>query len=83
MRVKREKLGDYLFDYLLQMIGKTRMEVLDDDRWKFNFTMTREQYMKYHKYAVSLIMETLRCTKPKALRAFEWYWTVFGVRIRG
>lgn len=81
-KVKRENIGEHLFDFELKMIGKTRMDIVDQDRWFFNFTMTRGQYIEFRKYAVSLMMKTFRCTKPKALNIFEWYWSCFGVRIK-
>ena len=82
-KVRREDIGKHLFDYQLQMIGKTRIEVLDDDKWYFHFTMTRGQYIEFRKYAVSLMMKTFRCNKNKAIGIFEWYWTQFGVRLKG
>lgn len=80
-KVRRENIGEHLFDHQLQMIGKTRIDIVDNDRWRFNFTMTRAQYMEFHKYAISMMMKTFRCTKRKALGTFEWYWQQFGVRI--
>lgn len=81
-KVKRENIGQHLFEYQLKMIGKDLTSLIDDDRWSFHFTMTRGQYIEFRKYAVSLMMKTFRCTKPKALNIFEWYWQQFGVRIR-
>ena len=81
-KVKRENIGEHLFDYQLQMIGKTRMDVVDDDRWYFHFTITRAQYGGFKGYAVPLMMKTFRCPKRKALEIFEWYWQQFGLRIK-
>ena len=81
-KVKRENIGDYLFDHQLAMIGKTRMQVVDDDRWHFNFTMTRLQYTEFREYAIPLMMKTFRCNKNKAIGIFNWYWEQFGVKIR-
>lgn len=81
-KVKRENIGEHLFDYQLKMIGKIRMNVVDDDKWYSHFTMTRNQYIEFRKYAVSLMMKTFRCNKNKALSIFEWYWQQFGVKIK-
>lgn len=81
-KIRRENIGEHLFDYQLKMIGKTRVNVIDDDRWHIHFTMTREQYGQFKRYAVSLMMKTFRCNKNKALNIFEWYWQQFGVRIK-
>ena len=82
-KVKRETIGEHLFDYQLKMIGKTRLDVIDQDRWYFCFTMTRVQYEEFKKYAVPLMMKTFKCNKNKALQNFEWYWQMFGVRLKG
>jgi len=81
-KVRRENIGEHLFDHQLQMIGKTRVNVLDDDHWHTHFTMTRGQYIEFRNYAISLIMKTFRCNKNKAIANFEWYWSCFGVRIK-
>jgi hypothetical protein len=81
-KVKRENIGDHLFTFELDIIGKTRLDIIDDDRWFYHFTMTREQYIIFKDYAVSLMMKTFRCNKNKALQNFEWYWQMFGVRIK-
>lgn len=83
-KVKRENIGIHLVDYQFKLIGKSYQKVFDnDDKWRFNCTMTRQQYMKFHKYAVSLMMKTFKCNKNKALDIFEWYWSQFGMRLRG
>lgn len=81
-KIKRDNIGEHLFDYQLKMIGKTRIDVLDDDKWYFHFTMTREQYVKFRKYAISLMMKTFRKSKSNCICIFEWYWEQFGVRIK-
>lgn len=81
--VKRENIADYLFDYQLKIIGATRMSIIDDDRWRSHFTMTRVQYGIFRDYAVALMMKTFRCNKTKARSIFEWYWEMFGVRLKG
>ena len=83
-KVKRENIGTHLAKYQFNMIGKDYEKVfLNDDRWKFNCTMTRKQYMEFHRYAISLIMKTFRCKKSKAISNFEWYGSQFGIRLKG
>lgn len=82
-KITRENVADHLFDYQLGMIGKTRIDILDNDRWRFNITMTREQHIQFKKYAVSLMMKTFRIPKPKATKNFEWFNGMFGLRLKG
>lgn len=82
-KITRSNIGEHLFDYQLSMVGKTRMNTLDDDRWRFNITMTREQHIQFKKYAVSLMMKTFRIPKPKATKNFEWFNGMFGLRLKG
>ena len=53
-RITRENVAEHLLDYQLEMIGKTRLDVVDDDKWRFNLTVTREQREEFKKYAVPL-----------------------------
>ena len=81
-KITRENIGAHLFDRQLEMIGKTRVDVIDAYRWRLSFSMTRKQYIDFHTYAVKLMMKTFRCPKSKALGIFEWYWAQFGMKIK-
>ena len=82
-KITRSSIGEHLFDYQLQMVGKTRMNIIDDDRWRFNITMTREQREQFKKYAVPLLMKTFRINRTKAVYNYEWFIQMFGVRLKG
>lgn len=82
-KVKRENIGEHLFTRQLEIIGKTRIDVIDTDRWHFLFTMSRTQYSEFRDYAIKLMMKTFRCNKNRAIDTFNWYWLQFGVKIRG
>lgn len=82
-RITRENIGVHLMDYQLEMVGKTRLEMIDDDKWRFNFTMTRTQSEEFHSYAIPLLMKVFHCTKPKAEENFQWFKSMFGLRIKG
>jgi len=81
-KVNRTNIAEHLFDYQLEIIGKTRINVVDDDRWHHHFSITRTQYSEFSSYAIKLMMKTFRCNKTKAIANFEWYWSQFSVKIR-
>ena len=81
-RITRENVADHLFDYQLEMIGKTRIDILDNDRWRFDFTMTQEQLVDFTSYAIPLLQKTFRYNRRKALDTFEWFRMQFGIRIK-
>lgn len=81
-KVTRENIEDSIFSYMLETMGKTSLELVDAYNWRFEFTMTREQYIEFKKHCVELIMKTLRVSKNKALVAFERFWQQYGVRIK-
>ena len=83
MRITRSNIGTYLFDYQLAIVGKTRVDTIDDDKWRFNITITREQFEMFKNDSVKLIMKTFRCNKTKALANFQWFNEMFGLRIKG
>lgn len=81
-KIKRETIGEHLVDKQLSIIGKTRMDILDDDRFFFNNTMTQQQLLDFKKYSVALIQKIFHCRKSKAEEVFESFRTLFGVRIK-
>ena len=83
MSVNRSNIAEHLMDYQLKMIGKTRMDVVDDDRWFFNFTMTQQQLLEFRKYAIPLLQKVFHFRKEKAELVFQSFRDLFGVRIKG
>lgn len=82
-KITRMNVGEHLLDYQLKMIGKTRVDILADDRWYFNWTMTRAQLVEFKQYAIPLLQKTFKFNRMKAEKTFEWFRTTFGVRIKG
>ncbi len=81
-KITRENIGDHLFDYQLEMLGKTRIDIVDRDTWRFDFTMTQEQLIDFTSYAIPLLQKTFKFNRRKALDTFEWFRMQFGVRIK-
>lgn len=82
MKISRNNIGEHLFDYQLQLIGKTRVDVIDDDRWRFNFTMTRQQMEDFRRYSIPLMQKVFKFNRKKAEDCFLWWNQMFGVRIK-
>ena len=80
-KVKREAIGEFLFDKQLKIIGATRLSIIDQDQWRSKFPIKREEYSAFRDYAIKLMMKTFRCNKNKAIDTFNWYWLQFGVKI--
>jgi len=81
-KVTRENLAEHLVKYELEMVGKTLMDAMDDDKWYFNFTMTREQNAQFKSYAIPLIKKVNKCNKERAENAYAWFDLQFGLRIK-
>lgn len=80
-KVKRENIGEFLFDKQLTLLNINRMAIIDYDDWRRRFPMTRNQYTEFREDAIKLMMKTFKCSKNKAKDNFNWYWEQFGVRI--
>jgi hypothetical protein len=80
-KVKRENIGEFLFEIELEIIGATRLSIVDFDNWRTRFPMTKSQYSEFRDYSIKLMMKTFRCNKNKAIDTFNWYWMQFGVKI--
>jgi len=81
-RITRENVAEHLLDYQLEMLGKTRIDIVDRDTWRFDFTMTQEQLIDFTSYAIPLLQKTFKFNRRKALDTFEWWRMRFGVRIK-
>ena len=82
-KITRSNIGSHLFDYQLSLVGKTRVDTINDSNWRFNITITRSQHEQFRKYSIKLMMKTFRFNKTKAIANFEWFNSMFGLRIKG
>ncbi len=81
-KINRLNITQHLLEYELGMVGKTMLDVLDDDRWYFNITMTSKQYAEFRNYAIPLLQKIFKFNKRKALSTFSWFDLMFGLRIK-
>lgn len=80
--INRTNIVRHLIEYELEMVGKTILMTLDNDKWYFNFTMTQNQFVQYKSYAIPLLKKVFKFNKRKAESTFTWYWKTFGLRIK-
>ena len=80
--INRMNIGQHLLDKELQMIGKTREDLINDDRWRFNFTISYDQLNEFKKYSLYSLQKVFKFNKKKAEDCFDWWWKIFGVRIK-
>jgi len=81
MKINKKNLGDHLIEYQLNMIGKTIQDIIDDQQWYSNNTMTKEQMEIFKIYAIPLIKKVYRCSEKKAIGLFSWFDLQYGLRI--
>jgi hypothetical protein len=81
MKISRENLAEHLFEKMIEIIGKTVQEAINNKNWRNEWCMTHEQYIAFEKYAIPLIKKVLKCSKTKAIKAFDWYRLSFGISI--
>jgi hypothetical protein len=81
-KVNRENITIHLVEYQLNIIGKTIDEIVQDEEWYTNNTMTKEQHEEFRKYAIPLLQKIFKFNKGKAVRTFEWFNLGYGLRIK-
>ena len=81
-KVNRTNISEHLVEYQLNMIGKTMLDVKDDEMWYFNNTMTQEQHEEFKRYAIPLLKKIFKFNKGKAEQTFQWFDLQFGLRIK-
>ena len=82
MKIDRTNVAQHLLDKQLEMVGKTRIVMVEDDHWRFNNTMTREQLFEFKKYAIPLLQKVFHFRKERAEIVFQSFRELFGVRIK-
>jgi len=80
--VNRTNITEHLIKYELEIVGKTLVQAVENDRWNFEFAITRSQFEQFRSYALPLLRKTFKCNKAKAEHTFGWYWSNFGLRIK-
>jgi hypothetical protein len=82
-KVNRENVAEHLLDFQLSLLGKTRVDIVNDDKFRFNTTIRREELMAFKKYAIPLLQKIFHFNKTKAKDTFDWWYMRFGVRVKG
>ena len=80
-KINRTNISQHLIEYQLKMIGKTLYDVLSDEEWYFNNTMTEEQHEEFKRYAIPLLKKIFKFNKSKAEQTFGWFDLTYGLRI--
>jgi len=81
-KVNRQNIGFHFFDFMLVLIGKTRVDVIDDDDWKHNWHISRNNYDILRDHCIKEAKKTFKCNRTKAESIFEWFYKEFGLRIK-
>jgi len=82
VRINRGNITRHLIEYQLDMVGKRLVDTLDDDRWYFNWTMTREEHEQFKRYAIRTLKKVFKFNTNKAKETFQWFYEQFGLRIK-
>ena len=84
---KRENIAEDGFaeELLKRMLqyNSLSMEETLNPLYRFNNTLTREQYSQFKEEGIEMIQKALKINKRKAISAFNWFYNNFGLRIKG
>ena len=81
-KINRTNIADHLIEYQLKMVGKTVFDVMGDEKWYYNNTMTPEQHEEFKAYAIPLLKKIFKFNKSRAEGTFGWFNLQFGLRIK-
>jgi len=81
-KANRSTMIQHLIEYQIEMIGKTMVDTLSDDKWKFNWTMSRKQKSDFKAYAIPLIKKVFRCNGSKASITYLWFEEHLGLKTK-
>lgn len=80
--VTRDNIGIHLFDYMLELIGKTREDVVNTENWRRKWFLTRNQYDILRDYSIKECKKVFKYRREKAEATFEWFYGKFGLKIK-
>ena len=79
---KRESLASDLFNRMLE-IAKAPKDAVADQYWKFNYTLSREEFSSFKAEGVGMIQKALKVNKRKAISIFNYFYNNYGLRLKG
>jgi len=82
VKINRENISRHLLEYQLKLANKNIMDIVNDDVWRFNITLTQEQQLQFKNYAVKLIKKVFKCNRSKAVETYTFFKQTFGVRTK-
>ena len=80
-KINRLNIADHLLQYQLNMVGKTVEEALQEPEWYTKWTLTKEQYEEFRKYAIPLLKKVFHYNAAKANHTFGFFDLQFGLRV--
>lgn len=81
-KINRENIGLHLLKMQLSLKGKDLSVLVDDDDWRFNNTLTREQYVAFKNHAYKIIVKVFKCNGRKRNMIFDQFYEMFGLRLK-
>lgn len=80
--INRSNIAQHLLIKQLEIVNKKLSSILDEDNWRFHWTITREQHEEFKQYSLFLVQKIFKVNKSKALDIFSWFYKMFGLRIK-
>lgn len=81
-KINRTNISNHLLEYQLNMIGKQMIDMLDDEEWYLNWTLSSLQKEEFKVYAIPLLKKVFKFNKTKAENVFNWFYEQFGLKIK-
>ena len=81
-KINRLNIQEHLVNYQLKIVNKTMFEAMQNPDWYMEWTMTQEQYDKFHKYAIPLLKKIFKFNTNKAKDTFAWFMMQYGLKIK-
>ena len=81
-KINRKNIVSHLLDYELHLAGKKLVDTIDIPDWRFEFSITNDQYEGFRNYTIPLLKKVFKFNRQKAEATFEWFWKHFGIEIK-
>ena len=78
-KINRDNVSEYLFEFQLNLIGKTMADILKEDDWKNLWKLTKREKEIFESCAIAVLKKVYRFNTSKARKSLGFFETEFGL----
>ena len=79
VKINRSNVSEHLFEFQLNLIGKTIADIAKEDDWKHSWKLTENEKKIFKSYAFAILKKVYRFNTIKAKETYSFFENEFGL----